>query len=546
VLPSVAEIGNGASTGTWGISYTGATDNKRGFGYDWWLRSPGGAGGGIAAFVDSDGGVGAPGDYVDTSSAVRPAFKLNLASVIFTSDASGASAKSAATAGSGLVGATAPTAGVPVKLTVEDSSLTLASVTQTGYDSATRTVSFSYTGATPGMTLSTIVTDSSGALRYYGKLLASIDASGSGTASLVLPSDLNPTDVVQVFVEKANGDYYTDFASTPLILPLDLDGPVLSNGSAIRSSDQFATVSFTSDEAGTYYWQLDGTAPADAAALVNGGALVPRGDLAAGVNTKNFAGMTAGAHTLYLAAKDTTEPVAGNIGNLLVIQIPAYAPPPAAPTITSAASFSATAGTGGTFQVTATGTPAPTFALSGTVPTGVSINTTTGLITVAPAVAAGTYSFAITASNGTAPDDTQTFSLKVATTHPVLRHFGTYSGSGTVWAQIDADFSTFDLLLTDSSNVVHTMHYTPSAGSTVITLSESYLKTLPNGTYYFYTEHSTGTSELIQLIVNVQGSSAGTPATGDNLNLLALGAALLAFVCGTASLLVWRKRQYER
>jgi len=52
----------------------------------------------------------------------------------------------------------------------------------------------------------------------------------------------------------------------------------------------------------------------------------------------------------------------------------------------------------GIFQVMATGTGPITYSLSGE-PAGVSIDATTGLMTIAPTTLVGTYTFAITASN---------------------------------------------------------------------------------------------------------------------------------------------------
>ena len=84
-----------------------------------------------------------------------------------------------------------------------------------------------------------------------------------------------------------------------------------------------------------------------------------------------------------------------------------------APTITSANTTTVVSGTGGTFQVTATGTPsAMTYSLTGA-PAGVSINSTSGLITIGTGVAANTYTFTVTASNGVPSDATQNFTLVV-------------------------------------------------------------------------------------------------------------------------------------
>ena len=83
----------------------------------------------------------------------------------------------------------------------------------------------------------------------------------------------------------------------------------------------------------------------------------------------------------------------------------------ATPTIASANNTTVTGGTGSTFQVTVTSTAPISYSLSGE-PTGVSVDDT-GLITITNATINGTHIFTITASNGTAPDVTQTFTLYV-------------------------------------------------------------------------------------------------------------------------------------
>jgi len=88
---------------------------------------------------------------------------------------------------------------------------------------------------------------------------------------------------------------------------------------------------------------------------------------------------------------------------------------PVAPSITSANRTTVAGGAGGTFQVTATGNPSTfTYSLSGTVPAGVSINGSTGLITIASTTAARVHVFTITASNGVNPDAAQRFTLTVS------------------------------------------------------------------------------------------------------------------------------------
>lgn len=84
------------------------------------------------------------------------------------------------------------------------------------------------------------------------------------------------------------------------------------------------------------------------------------------------------------------------------------------PTITSLANATFTVGSAGTFTVTATGFPAPTFGESGALPTGLSFNTTTGVLSGTPAAnTGGTYSLQFTAQNGVNPNATQIFSLTI-------------------------------------------------------------------------------------------------------------------------------------
>jgi large repetitive protein len=86
----------------------------------------------------------------------------------------------------------------------------------------------------------------------------------------------------------------------------------------------------------------------------------------------------------------------------------------AKPIFTSASSTSATVSRPFSFQVTATGYPVPTFSESGRLPTGVTFNATTGVLSGTPAAGtAGTYTIIITATNS-AGSTSQTFKLTVA------------------------------------------------------------------------------------------------------------------------------------
>jgi hypothetical protein len=100
--------------------------------------------------------------------------------------------------------------------------------------------------------------------------------------------------------------------------------------------------------------------------------------------------------------------------------------------ITSADGTSAHNGTASTFQVKTTGAPpASTFSLTGSVPTGVTIDNT-GLISIASTTVAGNYSFTVNASNGFGTPATQTFSLEVFGPPSITSQTSTNFTIGTV------------------------------------------------------------------------------------------------------------------
>ena len=82
-----------------------------------------------------------------------------------------------------------------------------------------------------------------------------------------------------------------------------------------------------------------------------------------------------------------------------------------APTITSANNATFTQGHAGTFTVTATGSPAPTFSETGTLPSGITLSSA-GLLS-GTTTQSGTFHITIDATNGIAPDATQSFTLTV-------------------------------------------------------------------------------------------------------------------------------------
>ncbi|WP_172674241.1 cadherin repeat domain-containing protein, partial [Syntrophomonas palmitatica] len=92
----------------------------------------------------------------------------------------------------------------------------------------------------------------------------------------------------------------------------------------------------------------------------------------------------------------------------------------AAPRIASANSYKVGSVIGGTFLVTAIGVP-PVYSYSITdAPAGVSIDSSTGEMTINGNLPVGTYTFKVTAVNGIEPDATQLFTL-IVEDKPVLK-----------------------------------------------------------------------------------------------------------------------------
>jgi len=91
----------------------------------------------------------------------------------------------------------------------------------------------------------------------------------------------------------------------------------------------------------------------------------------------------------------------------------------------------------------------------------------------------------------------------------VLSHFGTWTGNGTSTARVDAEVARFVRLLLNN-NVVNATHYTVTAGSTVITFNEAYLRTLDDGTYTYRAEFTNGHADLTLIVSSSFGNVAQT------------------------------------
>ena len=183
---------------------------------------------------------------------------------------------------------------------------------------------------------------------------------------------------------------------------------------------------------------------------------------------------------------------------------------PTAPTITSATSASATAGTAFSYQITATGSPT-SYAATGLTGTGLSINTTTGLISGTPS-AAGTITSQLTATNSAGTSAAVTLTITVAssgggtpTVPSITSGTSASATAGTAFSyQITATGSPTSYAatgLTGTGLSINTttglISGTPSAAGTI--------------TSQLTATNSAGTSAAVTLTITVASSGGGTP-----------------------------------
>ena len=283
----------------------------------WWLRSPVKQQGTPNAGTINRTYGNLHGMTVSRSGySARPAFNLDLKSVLFTSAADGG--KSADGMDSGLT-AVGNYDGSEWKLTLLDDSRDF-DVTETDISGDPGdTITLHYTGATIGENeyISALLTDQQDNVLYYGRVEQADDENGE--ISLAIPDTLaEGTYTLNVFNEQCNGDYKTDYASAfeTFTLTVDITAPTLSAGSATRDSETAATVKFTSDEAGSYYY-----------AVVESGVAAPTidtsGEGTSCANGENAISLTTlsgmGAKDIYIVVKDAV----GNVSQPLKITIPA-------------------------------------------------------------------------------------------------------------------------------------------------------------------------------------------------------------------------------
>jgi murein DD-endopeptidase MepM/ murein hydrolase activator NlpD len=225
------------------------------------------------------------------------------------------------------------------------------------------------------------------------------------TGTLPTGVALDAAGTLTVAPTTANGQYILTLTATNGVAPDATQTFTLTVGAppAITSG---ASATFAVGSAGSFPVTATGfpaAALSEAGGLPNGVTFVDNGDGTATLSGTPAAG-TGGTYTLTVTAGNTVLPDAVQPFTLTVNERPA---------ITSGASATFAVGSAGSFPVTATGFPAPTFAVTaGTLPGGVTLDPITGLLAGTP-TESGTFTPTITAANGVLPNATQTFTLTV-------------------------------------------------------------------------------------------------------------------------------------
>lgn len=220
----------------------------------WWLRSPGDLDH-RAAGVSVDGGVGRYGHSVRIAyNAVRPAFNLDLTSVLFTSAAVGGKIPAASSGGN--QGGEAADAifeigdydGSEWKLTLLDNSRNFAVTEEAASGKPGDTITLNYTGATTGTNeyISAIIADNNGA-QYYGRVAQ--PTATDGKVEITIPSGLADGTYTQyVFSEQYNGGEQddtklTDYASAFETVALTVSSDTTASPAALDFGSK--TVGYT-------------------------------------------------------------------------------------------------------------------------------------------------------------------------------------------------------------------------------------------------------------------------------------------------------------
>lgn len=214
--------------------------------YRWWLRSPGYYVD-HAAYVSGNGNVDSYGGFVPSVYGVRPAFYLNLDSVLFTSAATGGKSGGSDSASAGALNPVSDYNGTEWKLTLLDKSREGFAIGTTGIDGNTLTVG--YSGALVGENeyVSAVVTDGSKNITYYVRLKhTATPGDENGTISVTLPEEVLVAVDDTIFDMGADTYTYDSTSGAFLLKDSAINGDIIIEASGktdIKAPNVTATVS---------------------------------------------------------------------------------------------------------------------------------------------------------------------------------------------------------------------------------------------------------------------------------------------------------------
>ena len=202
----------------------------------WWLRSPRRLTPDFAGTVNKNGAV--IGEWVNQTTAARPAFNLKPDSVLLVSAAVGGKG-----AADGMF-KIPEYSGDEWKLTLLDDTRAFRVTETTAAGKPGGTVTLNFSGPRTGLNeyISAIIEGENGAA-YYGRIMK--PTATDRQLSFTLPHDLASGNYkLHVFSEQCNGDYQTDYASQFQTVALTVE--------------EAATEQFVLTPGGTYYFDLSG------------------------------------------------------------------------------------------------------------------------------------------------------------------------------------------------------------------------------------------------------------------------------------------------
>lgn len=311
--------------------------------------------------------------------------------------------------------------------------------------------------------------------------------------------------------DTAGNLYISDTNSQTIRKSAAVATPVIGSSSAsvsvaVGANPTFSVSGVTGNPTPTYQWQRNPLGTGSFANLANSGAY-------SGVTT---ATLTITGATLAMSGDQFQCVVTNSINpagtplstatstarTLTVTQVPA---------ITSAASVSFPVSVAGTtFTVTASGSPAPTFGFTGSLPPWASLNVTTGVISGTPPNTTGSpFSFTLTSTNSAGSAPSQAFTLTVTngavvSTPPTSQNIAL--GSPATFTVVASGTPTityqWQRQAAGTSGFVNVTDVSPYSGSTTASLAISATTLAMNG-------------DQFQVVVNngIGSAATSTPVT---------------------------------